>query len=970
MGPLTFVQPRYLLLLLLLIPLWSIAFLTRSARGPRVAAWRVWSGLALRTVILAALVLALAGIQLVRPASSMTTVFVLDSSDSISPAARARGEAYIQDALRRMPEGDQAAVVVFGSDALVERPPSGDRELVRLRLAPDATATDIARALRLGLATLPAGTNRRVILLSDGAETRQASGASALEVAAEAGALGVPVETVSLAGPPAAGDAVVETIEAPATARDGQNVRLVVQVRSNPTEPSSTVNARLRLLRNRELVLDTTVELAPGVNRIPLTAVAPRGFHTWEARIEALGDSVGANNVAFGFTEVRGPPRILLVEGAPGRAANLQAAMEAARLETEIVAPAGLPQSLPALDVYDAVVLVDAPYRALPSAATKLLPAYVRELGHGLLMVGGEDSYAAGGYGDTPIETLLPVSMRTRGVNIQPDVALVLVIDRSGSMSGEKLELAKEGVAQAFLALQDEDQVGLIAFDTDATWIVDLQRKPPIDQVLGSIGSVSIGGGTDLRPGLDQATTALEKVDAKIKHILLLTDGQADSNYEDVVERIKAQGITLSTVGVGDGYDANLRLIAPETGGRFYEALNFNDVPRIFFDETIRIARRGIVEETFTPLLGSPLGAASTLVRDLRETPPLHGYNAVTPRDTAQVVLAAPNGDPILAQWQYGLGRSAAWTSDMKGQWARDWVAWNGFGRFAAGLVETLLTPPIAEGYEASTTIAGAGLALDLRVDPAAQGAGSTGRPYGRLLAAGGEAVDVPLIEREPGRYRGTIPLPPAGVYRVQVVAPDADGTENILATTGAVVPPSAEYLQPEGNPGLLKAIADGAGGRIDFPAADAFARPAQRARRASGVIWPLLWMAVLLWPLDIAVRRLLLPGIHFPGLQGVRRRLDTWRSTSTAKSAPARHAEALARARRREQPPTSSNLGPTPSRSIPTSGTFAVPATSKEGERGPPPSDEPRATPAASRPDWRSARRSLPERPSKRDRG
>jgi hypothetical protein len=244
------------------------------------------------------------------------------------------------------------------------------------------------------------------------------------------------------------------------------------------------------------------------------------------------------------------------------------------------------------------------------------------------------------------------------------------------------------------------------------------------------------------------------------------------------------------------------------------------------------------------------------------------------------------------------------------------------------------------------------------------------GRPTGRLLAAGGDVIDVPLIERVPGRYRGTIPLPPAGVYRVQVVAPDVDGTDTILAATGAVVPPSAEYLQPEGNPGLLKAIADSTGGRIDFPAADAFTRPSQQARRASGVIWPLLWMAVLLWPLDIAVRRLLLPGIRLAGLQRARRRLTSWRSAAAAKSAPPRRAEALARARRVEHPPASPDLVATPSRSVPMPGTFAVPTTSNEGERGPSPSDDVRVAPASSRPDWRRARRSLPERPSKRDRG
>ncbi len=926
----------------------------------------------LRSLILAALVLALAGTQVVRAAPNMTTVFVLDTSDSISPAARARGEAYIAKALRTMPEGDRAAVVVFGADAMVERPPSEDKELVRLRLAPDSSATEIAKALRLALATLPADMGRRVVLLSDGGETRQSEGSSALDVAAEARAAGIPVETVSLAGPPTANDVALETLEAPANAREGQTVRLVVQARLQQARGAAPERARLRLLRDRQPILDTTVELQPGVNRIPLTATTPRGFHTWEAHIEAANDSIGANNAGFGFTDVRGPPRLLLVEGAPGRATNLEAALRSANLETQTIAPGALPQTLAGLDVWDAVALVDVPFGQLPPAAAKALPAYVRELGHGLLMVGGEDSYAAGGYQETPVETALPVTMRVRGADVRPDVALVLIIDRSGSMSGQKLNLAKEGVAQAFSALEANDQVGVIAFDTAADWVVDLQRKPATDTFLGKVGDIGVGGGTDLRPGLEQAAGALERANAKIKHVVLLTDGQADRNYDDVVERLKRDHITLSTVGVGSDYDPHLRDVAPAAGGRFYEALDFGAIPRLFFDETLRVVRRGIVEQTFTPRLGSLLGPAAPVVRELREIPALHGYNAVTPRDTAQVALVAPGGDPILAEWQFGLGRAAAWTSDMKGQWARDWVGWNGFGRFAAQLAESLVAQPEADGYEVRASVAGAGLAVDLRVDATADrssGGAGTQRVAGRLVGPGGNAIPVPMAEREAGRFQGTIPLPSAGVYRVQIVTTGADGTERLVATTGAVVPPSAEYLQPEGNPGLLKAIAETTAGQTDFPATSAFRRPARISHRSAPVSWPLLWLAVLLWPLDIAARRLLLPYRSWDRVPSTIRRLVSRQPRRTAhEPSPQgmRRAEALLRARGNTEtrpgdgprhPGTSSPASASPEGEPPrtadktgAAGSTAFPARSPAG-----------------RPTWRDTRRSIPERPRDR---
>lgn len=955
----TFVQPALLLLLLVLLPMWALTLATRASLGRRVARWRMWTALVLRTLALSALVLALAGMQLVRNASDLTTVFILDSSDSISPAARARGEAYIQTAVQHMPVGDKAAVVVFGADAAVERPPSDQKQLDRLRLVPSGTATDIGGALRLGLATLPAGSMRRIVLLSDGSENSFRAGVTAIDVAAEARAAGVPIETVSLAGEHSNDDVAIEGVEAPATAREGQMVRLTVQARSQLT---SRTTARLTLLRNRQLILDTAVDLNPGINRIPVTAEAPRGFHIWEVRIAAPNDAVAANNVGFAFTDVHGPPHILLLEGTPGVASNLQAALASAGIEAEVQRPEAMPQTLIGLDPYDAVALVDVPFRALPASAAKLLPMYVRELGRGLLMVGGPDSYAAGGYLDTPIEDVLPVTVRTRGADIRPDLALVLVIDRSGSMSGQKLELAKEGVAQAYAALEKDDQVGLIAFDTSADWILPLQKKPPVDNFLNGISQVSEGGGTDLRPGLEQAANALEGADAKIKHVVLLTDGQADHNYDDIVARMKADQITLSTVGVGDGYDPHLKDIAPEAGGRFYGVENFSDIPRLFFDETLRVARRGIVEEDFTPRLSDPFGPLAGVVRGLGGVAPLHGYNAVTARQTAQVPLVAPNGDPILAEWQYGLGRSVAWTSDMRGQWGRDWVTASNFGSFAAGLVSSMINHSLGEGYEARASISGAALAVEMRVDSPASPGNDRLRASGKLVAADGSTIDVPLTEREAGLYRGTVALPDAGVYRVQIVTTAPDGTTKLVAATGAVVPASAEYLHPEGNPGLLKAIADTTGGHVELPPTSAFVPTARPAFRAAPMTWPLLWLTILLWPLDIAVRRLLLPWDRMSSLLRLPARALGSRPSAQPMTPSLRHAEVRQRVRQRERTASDMPAEATATTVEPVShnqGTTTAVSTSLEQA-------ETNIPAAPVRPNWRTARRTLPERPGK----
>jgi len=874
----------------------------------------------LRTTILAAIVLALAGAQLVWPGGATTTMFVVDGSDSISPATRVRAEDFIAAALRLKPAGDRAGIVVFGSEAIVERPPAADVQFSRTTVQPPGEQTDIARALRLSLALLPGETRKRIVLLSDGAETRGA----ALEQAALARAAGVPIETVSLIGPPAAEDTALEGLEAPSAAREGQRIRLVVQVRSGIAG-----TARLQLLLDRRLVLDTDVRLQAGLTRVPLTVAAPApGFHAWEARITSAGDTVGANNVQFGFTEVRGQPRVLLVEGERGRADNLRDALLAARLNPEVVAPDGLPSSLIGMDAYDVIVLVDVAHRALPRRAAELLPAYVRELGRGLVMVGGEDSYAAGGYLDTPVETALPVEMRTRGVKITPDIALVLVIDRSGSMSGEKLELAKEGAAQAYATLTERDQIGVVAFDSVADWAVDLQAKPPADAFLQQLGSIGEGGGTDLRPGLELATAALETAQAKIKHVVLLTDGQAEYNYDDVIERMKSAGITLTSVGIED-YDPNLEKVAPETGGVFYPVDDVNDVPRLFFDESLRVARRGIVEREFRPLIAFP----APEVRELQAAPPLYGYNAVTPKDSAEVVLQSDDGDPILAQWQYGLGRAVAWTSDFKGQWAKDWVAWAGFGRFAGQLIAGVLPSPSPQGFEASAGVDGTALAVELRAD-AQDGGGRTGlAPVGRIVAGDGSVVEVPLHEVAPGRYRGTTGVPEPGVYRTQVLVRGEQGQELGVVSLGAVVPPSAEYLQRDGNLALLSQLSQLTGGRTGVTAAQVWDTPAATPSRAQPIAWPLLWLAVLLWPLDIAVRRLLLPRP---------RAVEAWLRERTARRPPQPTAE-LGRRRARVRAATQAPAAP---------------------KAAAPPPQAATPPPAPTAYDWRRTRRGVVERP------
>jgi uncharacterized membrane protein len=583
------------------------------------------------------------------------------------------------------------------------------------------------------------------------------------------------------------------------------------------------------------------------------------GFRRLEVRLEAQGDTVGQNNRAAAFTEVQGPPRILLIASEAERASNLQSALSAAGVRVDLRVPDQAPADLAQLGDYAGVVLVDTPARDLPRALIEVLPVYVQQLGRGFAMIGGTDSFGAGGYRRTTIEDMLPVRLDPLDTAQQPDVGLVMVIDRSGSMqepSGRtgrsKLDLAKEAVYQASLGLGLRDQIGLVVFDSSASWVLQLQQLPPAIDIERALSSFGTGGGTDIRPGVELAAQSLTAANAKVKHVILLTDGIADSNYGDLIEQMRAAGVTISTVAIGDDANPILERIAGQGGGRFYRVRLVEEVPQIFLQETVIVAGRDIVEGQFTPQIALP----AAVVRGLSGLPPLQGYNGTEIKETARTILVSPDGKPVLAQWQYGLGRAVAWTSDFKGQWARDWVGWDQFPRFVGGLADLLLPPQSSDQLTLQATNTGVQSALELSAQD------QQGRPLndltleGRLVSPESEGVPLQFAQVGPGRYRAIAQTAAPGVYLAQVSAA-AGGQPLGLATTGLVVSYSPEYsVRPE-DPQLLGALAELTGGRNAPPAEAAFDPTAQAVGTVSEIGLPLLWLALLLLPLDIGLRRL-----------------------------------------------------------------------------------------------------------------
>jgi uncharacterized membrane protein len=696
--------------LLLLIPALALTLALHLASRRRVGLGRRRIALLVRTVVLTALVLALAGFRLVLPVDRLATVFVVDLSDSVGTGGRQDALAWLRESLKAMPEGDVAGIVGFGKAALVERLPQEVREIDRIATTPVRSATDIGAALRLASALFPDDAQKRIVLLSDGNDTT----GSGQSEAALAAARGIQIETRAI-GLGAADEVVVERLTTPSVAKIGEELEASVDISSTVAQP-----ATVRLFADGGPVAVKTVNLEAGNNRVTfLVKPTETGFHTFRATVEAGRDTFNENNRADSDTIVNGEPRVLVLAGDEKVAKELVAALELEHQHVDSLIPEQLPSGLDGLLSWDSIVLVDVSRLRLSDAQLTGLQQYVRDFGRGLVMIGGPKSYGAGGYTDTPVEETLPVDMGVKDQEKQPDVALVVVIDKSGSMDAchcnsfnggnpgggtgiqgvRKVDIGKEAILRAAAAMTARDQLGVVAFDQSAHWVVQTQPLGGIADLRGTIGGIQPLGQTNIFAGLEEAVKSLETSTATRRHIILLTDGWSSSGqYDAIIARMKAAGITLSTVGAGGGANPFLDTLAKKGGGRFYPAINPASIPDIFLKETQQVAGQQIVEEPFHPILTSQ----SPILRGIDALPQLLGYNGTTAKSAAQTVLVTPRDDPLLAQWQYGLGRSVAWTSDSTGRWAKGWIGWNGFSKFFSQLVSWTFPGEETGGIEAT----------------------------------------------------------------------------------------------------------------------------------------------------------------------------------------------------------------------------------------------------------------------------
>ena len=854
-------EPRFAfplaLALLALVP-WTIwvGWRIQSLSGGRKA-----TAVTLRVIILLCLVFALAGMELVRTNDHLAVFFLLDHSNSVSETQRLQAAQAVRNMAEQYMDTnkeDKAGVIVFGEEASIELTADETLGLRDILSYVGGEQTDLAAGIRLAMAAFPQGHMKRMVVFSDGNETRGA----ALEEAKLARAAGAAIEVVPLrTGDPE--EVRIHEVSAPNQAKGDEPFQLRIVA-----EADQDTTATLRVMRRRDderqLLPPQEVTLQQGVNTFVLTQeLTGSGFYEYEVSIDAESDTVLANNQGRTFTYVRGEPSVLLVAAVPEEAAYLAPALQAEGLSVRMANPGTLPTSLAQFQNYDAVVLADVSSTDLASEQMATLEAMVRDLGIGLVMVGGPDSFGAGGYLDSPVERALPVDMDIKQRKVLPRGALALVLHTMEFADGNAW--AREISLAATNVLASQDLIGLLGYMYNGgdTWIHELAPKGDGQAVRDAIrvGSTQIGDMPSVDPTLRLAYNALSSADAAVKRIVVISDGDPAPPSIGAKTALRNAGIAVSTVCINPHSPSDqlmLRELAEDTGGQFYYVTNPNNLPQIFTKEAAVVKRGLMIEEPFTPQLNHD----SELLYGVSETmPELRGYVVTTAKDSATVPLLTHEGDPLLAHWRYGLGKSVAFTSDASSRWGADWLGWEGFNRFWAQSVRWATRELTPSNFNVSTRVEdGRG---HIRIDAVDEEGRFINylRPRGVVTAPGPdfERSELELAQTGPGIYEVSFPLSDSGVYMANILYTNPDGTQGMLPV-GLALNYSPEYAYSTANIPLLEEVAHTAGGALRDVDYNPFTHDL-KASPAVTPVWPwLVAIAACLFPVEIFVRRVVVP--------------------------------------------------------------------------------------------------------------
>lgn len=664
------------LLALTALPIiWKVGFRTEvkiQARHLKVLS-------VIRACLIISLVLALMQPTWNRSVKWLSTVYAIDVSGSIEPN-------FIRSAIdwisrvddERNPE--HSAFVVFAGSS---RTFSSSDQIASVEVSTNGSAnsinqnfTDLGSGLRQAMNSFEPSYLKRLVLFTDG----NSNAGKDFDVVMEAREKKVRIFTIpaSVVG---GDDSWIDAVDVPKEIRRGEPVLVEVQVYSR-TEKDAVVKLTVGTDQN----LERSVTLEEGLNSLPFEVVIGEvGSTTISARIEGQSDPALENNRLDRSVIVGDQSRVLYVEGYSESAHYLNDALEMEGIDVTLSSPANVPENQSELEVFDLIFLSDVSPEDLRQAQMDAVLRYVRDFGGGLVFAAGESSYGKEGYSGSMIEEILPIWFEVE--EERKELALVIVLDKSYSMVGAKLELSKEAAKAALGIMDDRHRFGVVTFDDTPYVAVPLQLASEESRINQSISQIIAGSQTNIYPALDKAFEILAESEAEVRHIVLLSDGKTYADdYEELVRRMADEDITVSSVAVGEEADRDLLSdIAMWGNGRTYYIQDAQGVPQVFIKEAQIASQSTLIEErvVFEEVRSSEMFVGL----DLFSAPDLEGYVKTRSKDNAETLIEVGDGSPILARWHYGLGRTAAFTSDVKNRWAINWLNWDGYGKFWTQLI-------------------------------------------------------------------------------------------------------------------------------------------------------------------------------------------------------------------------------------------------------------------------------------------
>lgn len=800
--------------------------------------------MAVRLVGVALVLLALFGVSVNRRSGTNTTIFLVDISNSNEQNLGAM-ESYMQAALADMPRGNQYGIVTFGKNSLVEQFLTGEDHFARIMSLPDKTATNFEDAVSRALAMIPAEGAGRLVLLTDGRETRgELSNTTAALLSGQVELLAMLYETSQ------GQDAYVENVKLPGYLYQGDVYSITVTVVSN-----YDTEAEIQIWMGTMQTDAYSVHLNRGTNQFQFRQeVTGENVESFEVRVAAAGDTCPENDSYHACAVVDTVPRVLVVSGISQDSGEYEKLLRSANCDYGVVSAINAPGTLEEMLEYKSIVLNNVYLSDLPEGFRENIETYVKDYGCGLVCCGGDESYALGGYRESVLETLLPVDMELRGVDELPSTAMIMVIDHSGSMSDSagsgvtSLDLAVTAVKTAVDQMRSSNYVGVIAFDDTFSWIVEPSLATDKEEIKKQIETIPEGGGTTIQPALWEALSGAMECETGIRHVVLLTDGQGEStNYNRLTSAYKAAGVTLSTVAVGNGADAKLlEGLAADCGGRYYYSDKAADIPKIFAQEVF------LSGDTYLQNGDFALAVAGGDITDglfAGGWPHIRGYVSATPKNSSNVLIASEKDDPILTVMQYGLGHTVAWNTDVTNQWSggfageADYVQlWKRIIDYSAGNVKI---------GEDSVDVLTAAETTDIMYY--ARDYGEDTRVEAVYTDPEGNTRTQELHATAPGSYKTSLETDMSGIYNLSVRRMD-EGTVTNAVTTAAVVQYSDEYKFNVGN-GAFKAFVERYGRMLE-PDENFWVRKKSGARERYELTQWLILLAILWFVMDIAFRR------------------------------------------------------------------------------------------------------------------